>query len=125
MTTATEWTQLTAFKQQAIISALRLGGRPEASTHDRPHGLAIKHDLEVVRDEEVNHGRLYPNLDDLVRNGFVSKGEQDKRTNGYGATEKATEAFASYLTTFVGIDVGPDEVAEYAEDVYGKATTRQ
>lgn len=123
--TESEWAHLSAFKQQAIVSALRLGGRPGSPTNDRPHGLAIKRDLEVMRGDEVNHGRLYPNLSDLVRNGYMAKGEIDKRTNGYAATEKTTETFATYLTTFVGIPVDPEEVPEYAEQVYGKTTTKQ
>lgn len=113
-----EWAHLTAFQQQATIAIMRLGGSPGASPDDRPHGLAIKRDLEVIRGEEVNHGRLYPNLDDLVRNGFIDKGERDKRTNTYVATDKAAEALASYLTTFVGIDVHADDVTDYAQDAY-------
>lgn len=56
--------------------------------HDRPHGLAIKEDLEQYYDEEVNHGRLYPNLDTLVEEGLLSKGERDQRTNFYALTDR-------------------------------------
>jgi len=51
-----------------------------------PHGLAIKDELEAVYDEEINHGRLYPNLDDLVEMGYVAKGTKDDRTNEYTLT---------------------------------------
>jgi DNA-binding PadR family transcriptional regulator len=34
-------------------------------------GLAIKRELESYYGSEVNHGRLYPNLDDLVNNAVV------------------------------------------------------
>lgn len=51
-----------------------------------PHGLAIKDELEQLYGDEVNHGRLYPNLDHLVNAGFVEKGEVDRRTNCYAIT---------------------------------------
>ena len=50
---------------------------------DDPHGLAIKEELEQYYESEVNHGRLYPNLDELVSKGLVEKGAKDKRTNVY------------------------------------------
>lgn len=56
------------------------------------YGLAIKRELEAYYDDEVNHGRLYPNLDDLVEAGFVEKSALDKRTNEYGLTEEGLEA---------------------------------
>ena len=37
---------------------------------DEPHGLAIKEELEGYYESEVNHGRLYPNLDTLVEKGL-------------------------------------------------------
>ncbi|MFD1589500.1 PadR family transcriptional regulator [Halorientalis brevis] len=52
-----------------------------------PYGLAIKRQLESVYDEEINHGRLYPNLDTLVTDGLVEKTALDKRTNEYSLTE--------------------------------------
>lgn len=54
---------------------------------DEPHGLAIKEELEGYYESEVNHGRLYPNLDDLVQEGLVEKSERDKRTNEYALTD--------------------------------------
>lgn len=51
-----------------------------------PYGLAIKRGLEEYYEAEVNHGRLYPNLDDLVQAGLLEKSELDKRTNRYGLT---------------------------------------
>ncbi|GAB3685317.1 PadR family transcriptional regulator [Salinarchaeum chitinilyticum] len=58
------------------------------------YGLAIKRELEAYYDDEVNHGRLYPNLDDLVELDFVAKSELDKRTNQYELTE---EGYAAVL----------------------------
>ncbi|ADJ16450.1 PadR family transcriptional regulator [Halalkalicoccus jeotgali] len=69
---------LTAF-QQNILTVL--SEKPQ-------YGLAIKRNLEAYYDEDVNHGRLYPNLDDLVERGLVAKSELDKRTNEYDLTEE-------------------------------------
>ena len=50
---------------------------------DKPHGLAIKEELEDYYGKEIHHGRLYPNLDTLVTKGLVEKGQLDNRTNSY------------------------------------------
>jgi len=55
---------------------------------DRPHGLAIKAELEGYYAGEIHHGRLYPNLDQLVDQGLVEKGELDQRTNYYALTRR-------------------------------------
>lgn len=55
---------------------------------DEPHGLAIKEELEKYYESDVNHGRLYPNLDTLVEKGMVEKGERDRRTNFYTLTSR-------------------------------------
>lgn len=59
---------------------------------EEPYGLAIKEQLEEYYGHEVNHGRLYPNLDSLVEDGLVEKGELDKRTNSYTLTDSGYEA---------------------------------
>ena len=73
---------LTAF-QQNILMILAEESR---------YGLAIKRELEEYYGTEVNHGRLYPNLDDLVEMELVEKSELDKRTNQYELTETGYEA---------------------------------
>ena len=55
---------------------------------DAPKGLAIKDELELVYNTEINHGRLYPNLDTLVEKGLVTKGSIDDRTNSYSVTDR-------------------------------------
>ncbi|WP_122091252.1 PadR family transcriptional regulator [Halalkalicoccus subterraneus] len=55
---------------------------------DDPHGLAIKSTLEEYYDDEVHHGRLYPNLDTLCDKGLVEKGSLDRRTNVYALTAR-------------------------------------
>ncbi|MDR9411030.1 MAG: PadR family transcriptional regulator [Haloquadratum sp.] len=68
---------LTAFQQNILIILAR----------EPMYGLAIKRNLQRYYDDEVNHGRLYPNLDDLVDAGLVEKSELDKRTNQYALTD--------------------------------------
>jgi len=58
---------------------------------DEPHGLAVKDELEDYYESEIQHGRLYPNLDTLVEKELIEKGEIDKRTNSYTLTEKGYE----------------------------------
>lgn len=55
---------------------------------DEPHGLAIKAELDAYYESEINHGRLYPNLDALVEKGLVEKGKHDDRTNSYTLTRR-------------------------------------
>ncbi|WP_459190877.1 PadR family transcriptional regulator [Halosimplex sp. J119] len=55
---------------------------------EEPHGLAVKGELDDYYEQEINHGRLYPNLDDLVDKGLLEKGELDKRTNVYTVTKR-------------------------------------
>ncbi|OIB57378.1 PadR family transcriptional regulator [Natrialba sp. SSL1] len=58
--------------------------------HEEPHGLAIKDELQNYYEAEINHGRLYPNLDTLVEKGLVEKGTLDKRTNSYTITDRGS-----------------------------------
>jgi DNA-binding PadR family transcriptional regulator len=53
---------------------------------ERPHGLAIKHELDEYYDTEIHQSRLYPNLDTLVEKGLLYKRRRDQRTNEYGLT---------------------------------------
>ena len=121
---ARTWSHLSAFKRDTIVAVLRRGGVPGADQDDRPYGLAIKRELEIIRDEEVNHGRLYPNLDDLVDANLLRKGERDKRTNTYHATDRAVECFAAYLTQYAGIDVDVHTVRESPRIAYDDQTSR-
>ena len=58
---------------------------------DKPSGQDVKDALEEDIGE-VNHGRLYPNLDAVVEEGLVEKGELDRRTNYYEISESGYEA---------------------------------
>lgn len=59
-----------------------------AGYEGNPKGLSIKREVESYYNTEINHGRLYPNLDTLVEKGLVEKGELDKRTNYYQLTDR-------------------------------------
>ncbi|AXR80188.1 PadR family transcriptional regulator [Natrarchaeobaculum sulfurireducens] len=50
---------------------------------DQPSGQDVKEEIEGYYSAEINHGRLYPNLDTLVNKEFVEKGQLDRRTNYY------------------------------------------
>lgn len=70
---------LTGFKRDILFIMADL---------DQPKGLRIKDELETYYEGEINHGRLYPNLDDLVDKGLLTKEEADGRTNAYSLTRR-------------------------------------
>ncbi|WP_280536764.1 PadR family transcriptional regulator [Halopenitus sp. POP-27] len=79
--------ELTAFQQNILVIL----------TTEPMYGLAIKRKLEEYYGTEVNHGRLYPNLDELVDEGLIEKSELDKRTNQYELTETGRDVVLSRL----------------------------
>ena len=62
--------------------------------NDGPKGVEIKVDLDGYYEKDVNHGRLYPNLDKLVEKGLVEKGKIDDRTNQYTVTKRGNRELA-------------------------------
>lgn len=71
---------------------------------DDSYGLAVKNELGKYYQDEIHHGRLYPNLDTLVEKGLIEKSQRDRRTNEYAATrrgnreiEARTEWEAEYI----------------------------
>jgi DNA-binding PadR family transcriptional regulator len=56
------------------------------------YGLGIKRALQAYYGDEVNHGRLYPNLDQLVDASLLEKTARDRRTNEYALTQSAEHA---------------------------------
>ncbi|RKD88939.1 PadR family transcriptional regulator [Halopiger aswanensis] len=61
---------------------------------DQPSGQDVKEEVEQYYSNEINHGRLYPNLDTLVNKELVEKGQLDRRTNYYAITTAGKEAIA-------------------------------
>ncbi|WP_254524051.1 PadR family transcriptional regulator [Natrinema caseinilyticum] len=104
--------ELTAFQNNILVILAK----------DPMYGLAIKRELEDYYGTEVNHGRLYPNLDELVNLGLVEKSELDKRTNQYSLTEDGYDAVLDgiqwTLSKVVTDDDRADEITDIVENSY-------
>ena len=98
---------LIAFQQNILI----------VLSEEPMYGLAIKRQLEDYYESEVNHGRLYPNLDDLVEQGLVEKSELDKRTNQYALTDDGYEAAIDTLGWTISKVVTDDDRAQTMQDL--------
>jgi len=71
---------LSAFQREILVTI--------ADLQERPNGLDLLEALEDRLDTDLNHSRLYANLDDLVERGLVEKGEQNDRSNYYDLTSE-------------------------------------
>ncbi len=98
---------LTAFQYNILVVLSR----------EPMYGLAIKAELEAYYLGEVNHGRLYPNLDELVKEGLVSKSELDKRTNEYALTDDGYDALVEYLEWLFGYFVNSESRADELQEI--------
>lgn len=78
---------LTEF-QRTILLVLAEGPR---------YGLAIRSALEEYYGSEINHGRVYQNLDDLADMGLIAKQALDDRTNEYSLTDTGETAIRDRL----------------------------
>jgi len=90
-------TNLTAFQQEILLHLAQAG---------EDYGLGIKRGLEDRYGEEVHHGRIYPNLDELVAKGLVAKSSRDQRTNEYTLTSRGrrlVEADARHRAEIAGV----------------------
>ncbi|NGM70232.1 PadR family transcriptional regulator [Natronolimnobius sp. AArcel1] len=58
---------------------------------DQPSGQNVKDEIESYYSADINHGRLYPNLDTLVNKELVEKGQLDRRTNYYEISESGRQ----------------------------------
>lgn len=71
---------LTGFQRDCMLAIAAL---------DHPHGLGV---LTYLEDElgcsSIPHGRIYPNLNELVTHGLVMKTAADGRTNSYWLTPR-------------------------------------
>ena len=103
---------LTAFQQNILVIL----------AEEPMYGLAIKRNLEDYYGTEVNHGRLYPNLDDLVEMGLVEKSELDKRTNQYELTDEGEDAVLQRLNWVLSKFVIDDDRATAVQDIVDQNT---
>ncbi|ELZ01721.1 PadR family transcriptional regulator [Natrialba asiatica] len=99
--------ELTAFQNNILIILAK----------EPMYGLAIKRELEDYYGTEVNHGRLYPNLDELVDLGLVEKSELDKRTNQYSLTDDGYEAVLDGINWTLSKVVTGDDRADEIRDI--------
>ena len=58
-------------------------------------GVAISDELESYYGEQVTHGQIYPNLDQLVDAGLIKKIPRNRRTNEYQLTEDAHQVLSA------------------------------
>lgn len=61
-----------------------------------PKGLRAAEVMEELYREEINHGRLYPNLDELDNKGLINKQKEDNRTNRYVITPRGVYVLQAY-----------------------------
>ena len=81
--------QLTGFRRDLLHAIADIGPCK---------GLQVKDYLEddTRYGTQINHGRLYPNLDTLVDKGFIEKEEMDGRSNSYELTDEGEETVQSW-----------------------------
>jgi len=110
------WFDLNSSKRDLLVEIYQM---------DQPSGQDIRGRIEAEHGEDVKHGRLYPNLDDLVDVGLIDKGEQNLRTNYYEITndgrllvEDTARYFASIgATNPVAADGGREQTAVDVEEL--------
>lgn len=66
------------------------------------YGLGVKRALQEYYGAEVNHGRLYPNLDKLEEWGFVSRAKSDDRTYEFSLTERGLSVVLDRIQWAIG-----------------------
>lgn len=65
---------------------------------NEPSGLDVKDELEKRYGSNIRQGRLYPNLDTLVKQQLVEKGQKDQRTNKYVLSPAGKRTIRDYLS---------------------------
>jgi DNA-binding PadR family transcriptional regulator len=80
---------LTGFQRDILFVVMSLDGT-------NPSGVHIKRELRTVYGEDINHGRLYQNLRELVDEGLIEKRPVDGRTNAYRVSAAARECLEAH-----------------------------
>ncbi len=119
-----EFGQFRAFERDLLYAVRAL----ERDNDTPPKGLAIKAYLDDQHDEDLNHSRLYQNLDQLTERGLLRKGKKDDRTNEYATTDRTCtllEAFARRRARQTGVELetesAPDQINPNHADVTEEA----
>ena len=116
------WFDLNNSKRDLLVEIYQL---------DQPSGQDIRGRMKAEHGEDVKHGRLYPNLNDLVDLGLLDKGEQNLRSNYYQITndgQRLVEDTARYFasigaTNSVAADGGREQTAVDVKVLEGKVET--
>lgn len=61
------------------------------------YGTGIKEDLMDYYGTNINHSRLYPNLNQLAFDGYINKEKLDNRSNNYSLTNRGRRAIADRI----------------------------
>lgn len=95
---------LTEFQIQVLLAIQNL-----SITGQECYGLAIKRQLEeMYKTEEVHHGRLYPNLDQLRDSDLINKKPIDDRSNSYQLTPRGKGFLKKYALHTLALINGED-----------------
>jgi hypothetical protein len=100
-TARSRWRGLSGFQRDCLEAIAALDERPGHP----PTGVRLIEALGESYDADVNRSRVYQNLDRLVADDLVVKGDIDRRTNGYSLTptgRRVLDAGASALADAVG-----------------------
>ena len=88
------WFGLTGFERDLLVEIYQM---------DQPSGQDIRGRMKAEHNEDVDHGRLYPNLNDLVDVGLLDKGEQNLRSNYYEVTNDGKRLVEDTIRYFESI----------------------
>ena len=58
---------------------------------EAPTGIDVKQEIERYAESEINHGHLYPNLNELANEDLISKTAKNGRANVYQITEQGLD----------------------------------
>lgn len=83
-TTVASITDLSAFQRDMLRAVVLAEDHDDA---EGPYGLGIKSWLGELYGEDINHSRLYPNLDALEEKGLIEREAVDKRTDVFYLTD--------------------------------------
>lgn len=103
---------LTAFQRDLLWLINRM---------DKPKGVEVREAIEEYYGTDLNHGRLYPNLDELADKGLIEKGKKDERTNEYGLSQRGRRELEARLSWEVSNsgDIAIDQTTVEASPVTG------
>lgn len=92
---ARRFPELVDFRRDILLTLARSGPT---------HGQGLKDDLACLRDEDVNDGRLYPNLNALVDDGLVEKHENrhDERSHEFELSKRGRASVREHAQRVTG-----------------------